>query len=835
MATKKVGLRAVFETPEFQRGVTIYTQGIKIVNQGARNAESQSGKSSQAISQSWTKSFAKVAAAATAVIAAYKAVTAATRQLAEVTKLAARVETLGVVLEVVGENAGYSSTEVAEFTKGVKEQGITTQAAQQSLLLMAGAQIDWSKASGIARLAQDAAVIANVNSSEAFQTLTYIIQTGNTRMARRLNLMVSFEAAYRREADALGKNKDELTEQEKVQARVNEVMRAGAGISGAYTAAMETTGKQALSLARHMEESQLIIGNTTKEAWGVVIRAQTEALKGFQEWAKRNEEELEALSVALQTITESIVGATRGFALFMDTDLTAFVEGLTRNIEKVGEALETLRKMIALADAGVKMFKEFGEQLWKTGDYTEAATQAANKYDETLLKHVETMKEVEKEQKKVAEAPPAPIVDEAAMEAERASAEAREKAAETLTKSLDQIQKVYQDHHRSLARMDEDAGRRRARAYQQYQKSFQKEHIKGQVSLIKITDKYEKTRAKTLADGQRRIADAERNAHETRERAQRNYALREQQTRERYQLDNLQSERRYQFERDRLVAEGDTLAIEQLDARYALEQQERGENEQLRQRQTSETQAEQIREAGQAAREEVESLRYQLQEQLAEQEQTYLAEIEAQKQANAQRLAEMAVNYQEQQALQAENDAIAKQRADENYKRQLEAMGANLADEEALQEMGAQQTEQILQQYYGAGGTADRIMEGYHQRENTRIAVTSAMLQSMATLGTMRAPPSIGGFTGGRPATGFGVGMQEGGILTGPARAYVESGVTEAFVPLTGPGAGGAFTHEFLNALQVSGLGQASPTDASAFLREFTQVLTATLRTKRRN
>ena len=81
------------------------------------------------------------------------------------------------------------------------------------------------------------------------------------------------------------------------------------------------------------------------------------------------------------------------------------------------------------------------------------------------------------------------------------------------------------------------------------------------------------------------------------------------------------------------------------------------------------------------------------------------------------------------------------------------------------------------------------------------------------------------------------VGMQMGGILEGPAMAYVEPGVREAFVPLTGPGAGGgggAFTHEFLNALQIPGLESASPADAGLLIKALVESLTDKLRTKRR-
>jgi len=65
--------------------------------------------------------------------------------------------------------------------------------------------------------------------------------------------------------------------------------------------------------------------------------------------------------------------------------------------------------------------------------------------------------------------------------------------------------------------------------------------------------------------------------------------------------------------------------------------------------------------------------------------------------------------------------------------------------------------------------------------------------------------------------------------------AYVEPGVREAFVPLSGPGAGGAFTHEFLNALSITGLEGASPSDVSRIARELAESLTSKIRSRRRN
>lgn len=402
-----------------------------------------------------------------------------------------------------------------------------------------------------------------------------------------------------------------------------------------------------------------------------------------------------------------------------------------------------------------------------------------------------------------------------------------EKITDAVNDALSRIEDMQIAHNRRLADLADDYRIKQERAWDKYEKAIAKEIGRGQARIAKLEDRYTKRRAKTIANFQKRMAKAEEKVSESRVKAQEDFERRERHARERFQLDVLQSERRYQFERNRLVAEGDTLAIEQLDARYELEQEEAKENEALRRRHAGEGQAEQIREAGEAAREQVEELRQQLAETLSEQERNYLDQIEGQKQANQERLAEIHIAYADQQRLADEDYQRSIEKANLNYQRQQEDLGRNLAKQEELQELGAEEVATLLNRYYGEDGVADRIMAGWHDREDARIMLTAAL---MTQIGEWR--PLL---PGGIPMPGQAVGMQMGGILEGPAMAYVEPGVTEAFVPLTGPGAGGgAFTHEFINALQVIGLESASPTNANLLVKELLVSLAASLRTKRK-
>lgn len=225
------------------------------------------------------------------------------------TLLAARVETLAVVTETLGRNVGLTEQEVRSLERAIVDQGITLQASRQSIAMMIQGNIDLANATDLARLAQDTAVIANVNSSEAFQRLVYVLQTGNVRMARTLGLNVQFGVSYKRLAKELGKTTEELTEQEQMLARTGEVMKAGSRIAGTYEAAMETTGKKMLSMDRQIEELSRGFGEIFLPVLGDVVDMLYTAAKAIldaREAAKDHEESVDDLtdSYIKGTLTE---------------------------------------------------------------------------------------------------------------------------------------------------------------------------------------------------------------------------------------------------------------------------------------------------------------------------------------------------------------------------------------------------------------------------------------------------------------------------------------------------------------------------------------------------
>jgi len=280
--------------------------------------------------------------------------------ISESALLAARVETLGVVVNIIGNNLGYSSDQMTGFVDNVKKMGITTQEAEQSISRMASAQMDLTKAGNLARIAQDAAVIGNINSSEAFGRMVYAIQSGQPEMLRTLGLNISFEQSYAKLASQLHKTAEELTQGEKTQARMNATLEYGPRIAGAYEAAMGTVGKQILSLARYTEEAKKGFGELFTPLLSDIVTAWTGSLSNLdktfsklresgelQAWGRNIADTIEQLATEFKIIVPAIAAAAAAQYLWA-TASNAVTAAMERQIAATAAATAaTSAKMAA--------------------------------------------------------------------------------------------------------------------------------------------------------------------------------------------------------------------------------------------------------------------------------------------------------------------------------------------------------------------------------------------------------------------------------------------------------------------------------------------------------
>jgi len=225
---------------------------------------------------------------------------------ADATMLAARVQTLGAVMPIIGNNVGYTGAQMDSFAASVKRMGITTEESRSVVSRMASSHMNLAEAADLARIAQDAAVIADINSSEALGRMTDGIVSNQVEILRNLGLTVNFEQAHRKLAQTLHKSVDELTEAERIQARTNAVMEKGKDIAGGYETAMGTSGKQINSLKRYHDELKLVIGDIFNPSLSVGVETYTSVLKALLQWGQDNKPALRELAADLAGIATAI-------------------------------------------------------------------------------------------------------------------------------------------------------------------------------------------------------------------------------------------------------------------------------------------------------------------------------------------------------------------------------------------------------------------------------------------------------------------------------------------------------------------------------------------------
>lgn len=315
----------------------------------------------------------------------------------EMITLAARYETMGIVMRTVADTAGYTAVQMLDYQKALEKTGISMLSSRQALTQMLQAHIDLNKATELGRIAQDAAVIANINSSEAFERMINGIQRGEIEILKTMGINVQFEQGYEKLAKTLGKNSKELTELEKVQSRINTVMERSVDIAGTYEAAMDTAGKQALSLERYFENLKVTLGQLFQPAYSVMVSGLTFSLK-------------ELLYILDKLgLVKDVVASSYDVMASSGKQYIALLEREKNSIDSLAEELDTLSKIKNPTIEESRKLTETEEKLAiaigvDVSNALGSATELLDLYNESKIKSVEIDEQILQMTLEVAEA-----------------------------------------------------------------------------------------------------------------------------------------------------------------------------------------------------------------------------------------------------------------------------------------------------------------------------------------------------------------------------------------------------------------------------------------------
>jgi hypothetical protein len=274
-----------------------------------------------------------------------------------VTVDASRYEQVGLVMNAVGKNSGYARGELASLQNELQKTGISMTQSRETISRMVQANMDLSQATQLARLAQDAATIGNISSSEALQRMMQGIQSAEVEVLRGIGLNVNFEQGYRTLAATLGKTTESLSEQEKMQARTNVTMAQAPALAGSYEVSMTNAGKQALSLSRHLDDLSVKIGAAFQPAYLAGVQTFTAAVKLAQDNATLASVAIASVAAGIGVLTVAMVASTGAAKALGLALVAASANPVVLAIAAVGAAIGAL---IALHGSAAAKANEAG-------------------------------------------------------------------------------------------------------------------------------------------------------------------------------------------------------------------------------------------------------------------------------------------------------------------------------------------------------------------------------------------------------------------------------------------------------------------------------------------
>jgi hypothetical protein len=274
--SNKIGLQAILDLIEYLAGVDKYNAGI----------DEMTNKSDQA-SGAFEKLGAGTIALGTAIgNLASQAITAAVDGLKQMVttglELAATEQKLNYEDQALGQEYGVSNQIIQDQIEGMKSLGINYDAAATTVSGFIRYQLDMNDAIKLAKVAQDASTIANVDASTELQNLLQAIEYGRTRMLMSSGIVINQTQVYKDYAATLGTTAQNLTETQRQQAMLDAVLKEGTKNTGLYAASMQTAaGIMQQFTTTDFPALEAVMGQPWLNAYKAVAEGLDTIVKGF--------------------------------------------------------------------------------------------------------------------------------------------------------------------------------------------------------------------------------------------------------------------------------------------------------------------------------------------------------------------------------------------------------------------------------------------------------------------------------------------------------------------------------------------------------------------------
>lgn len=218
---------------------------------------------------------ATLALANTVGYAAYNAIRNFIEQIKDfivnATIYASRTDEMRLAMLNMSKQSGVSRGQLLLQSEAMQRMNITTQETYTTLTKFQLAQLDVTKATQLARVAQDLAVIAGVETGEEVNRLVHGITTLQIRVLRTAGVFVSLEQSMKEAALAQGRSTESFSEAEKQQILLNKVLEVGSRATGNYEKSLDNAGKRMRSMVRIFQDMQNAVGGLLLRPFGNLV------------------------------------------------------------------------------------------------------------------------------------------------------------------------------------------------------------------------------------------------------------------------------------------------------------------------------------------------------------------------------------------------------------------------------------------------------------------------------------------------------------------------------------------------------------------------------------
>jgi phage-related protein len=252
-------------------------------------------------------------------------------------KVASRITELNIAAQAMGQQIGMDGNAINALVKQLTDMEISQTDANKVVAEFARYGLNMSDVLKLATVAENASVIAGKSATETFTDFASAIEMLRIRSLKTNGIIFDANDAYQIYADTLGKDVDALTETEKQQAFLNMTIEKGANLVGLHAIAMTTAAEQMDHLkGKVLPDLANAMGAPFQGAFFNIVKGLNDVLGAFTKMISEGGvlyPILVEIGAVFKVLTEPLLGFGRALNDLSESGLSGFADSVVNTID----------------------------------------------------------------------------------------------------------------------------------------------------------------------------------------------------------------------------------------------------------------------------------------------------------------------------------------------------------------------------------------------------------------------------------------------------------------------------------------------------------------------